>query len=225
MTLSHSHKCFPSAEEAGVEVWERLADLERRSLLAEQARQLAHRMRTPLNVIELICETLQIELQHEQNKAERLDSVLDAVARLSTTLTDTVKSNRFTPGPARAADAVELAAQLVRLHGGEVDGVIAAGPWPRVMIDPKAFEAAILHALRLIGVGGQPRPRPILQCEVVDGVLKVRLAANGVARAPAGMLNRDSLMALAAERVARDSGGKLALDEGAVTFLLPVAED
>lgn len=39
---------------------ERLTDLERRSLLAEQARQQAHRLRTPLSVIELIAETLQL---------------------------------------------------------------------------------------------------------------------------------------------------------------------
>lgn len=221
MGSSHSHSRPRSAAASDVQIWERLAELERRSLLAEQARQLAHRMRTPLNVIELICETLQLELQHEQSQAERLDAVLDAVARLSTTLTETVKSNRFAPGPPRAMDAIAIAARLVRLYDGEVEERVAARP--SVLLDPMAFEAAILHALRLIGVGARPGPRPLLRCTVVDGVLSLSLAASGAVGAPVGILNNDSLMLQAAARVARDGGGRLAVEDGAVTFLLPIA--
>jgi hypothetical protein len=221
MNCRESHSPSESTDEPDVQAWERLAELERRSLLAEQARQLAHRMRTPLNVIELICETLQLELQHEQGKAERLDAVLDAVTRLSTTLTETVKSNRFAPGPPRAMDPIAIAAQLVRLHDGEVEDRAEARPC--VLLDPMAFEAAILHALRLIGVGARPGPRPLLRCAVVDGVLSLSLAASGAIGAPVGILNNESLMLQAAARVARDGGGRLAVEDGAVTFLLPIA--
>lgn len=230
--MNEPHDDSNSAQQRALWQRERLADLERRSLLAEQARQLAHRMRTPLSVIELIGETLQIELQDDQATAERLDPVIDAASRLATTLTDVVRSTRFADGHQRPVDAAAIAARLVRLHDGCVDG--GAEPptrWPKVMLEPTAFEAAVMHALRLIGVGMSDvaldrGARPSLTCQAADGVLVLCLANSHLTDGgpPAERSDRD-LMAQAAERVARDTGGSLKREGNAVTFILPVVTD
>lgn len=230
----------------------RLAELERRSLLAEQARQLAHRMRTPLSVIELICETLQIELADDRPTAERLSPVLDAVSRLSATLTETVLATRFAEGPQRPIDATVIAARIVRLHRGRVedaageDGDGAPRPPmpprmpPRVLVEQAAFEAGIMHALRLLGVGctsdGYARgaaaragaadadAAPVMHWQVDGGCLHLRLSTPRLCRCSPLEDRADRwLMQQAAERLARDSGGSLTLDPQGITFLLPLA--
>jgi len=210
----------------GVELKDRLAELERRSLLAEQARQLAHRMRTPLNVIELICENLQIELQQDEEQLARLDSALDAVSRLATILNETVKSNRFAPGPPRPVDAARMTARVVRLHGGSVEGYEAVRRWPRVVLEPRAFEAAIMHCLRLIGLGpGREAPGLSLKAELVDDSLRLELRGRGPAGGDgAPLTSHPTLLAQAAERAIRESGGTLSLAEGAATMHLPIAK-
>ncbi len=205
---------------------DRLAELERRSLLAEQARQLAHRMRTPLNVIELICESLQIELQQDEEQVARLESALDAVSRLATILSETVKSNRFVPGPQRALDAAGIAARLVRVHQGTVGCFDAAQPRPLVVLEPRAFEAAIMHCLRLIGLSpGRGACNLSLSCDLSDDRLSLSLRAQGDGDLDSACLGADPTLVLqAAERIVRDIGGTLSLAEGTATLRLPIAE-
>lgn len=205
---------------------QRLAELELRAHLAEQARQLAHRMRTPLNVIELVCETLRIELQEEEDKAERLDAVLDAVANLSSILSETVAASRFASGPPRPVDAVGIAAHLVELYGGSTEDCRQMQRRPLVVLQARAFEAAIMHSLRLIGVdrGGNAQDLLSLACSVDDTGLSLRIAMQSKHGAASPRLVSDqSQLASAAERVARDSGGTFLLTERTATFHLPIA--
>jgi signal transduction histidine kinase len=206
---------------------ERLAELERRSLLSEQARQLAHGMRTPLSVIELVCEAMQMEAPEDSTRMERLDSVLGAAARLSTIITDTVSSARFADGPQRLTRVDEIAARVVRLNGGRVNNDARTdGDGAEVMLCPEALEAGVMHALRLIGcsasnIGG--RPRPLLQCETRDTLIRLRFSADGDTPSRSPLPSADQhLMLQAAERVVRDGGGSLLVDERSVVFELPV---
>jgi signal transduction histidine kinase len=206
---------------------ERLAELERRSLLAEQARQLAHGMRTPLSVIELVCEALQLELQDDRARVERLDSVLCAAARLSAMLTEAVSSARFADGPPRLLDAAGIAAHVVRLLGGAVEWATDRGrASTQVLAQPDALEAGILHALRLAGFDGDhgAQQRPVLRCQVADELLTLRIAAPDSCRPRPTEERADrQLMIQAAERVARDGGGAFTLARDGVAFQFPLA--
>ncbi|MBK5968510.1 MULTISPECIES: hypothetical protein [Thiorhodovibrio] len=59
-----------------------LADLECLALVTEQARELAHRQRSPLGAIDLVCESLVLE-QPDSEIAERLQVILRASAKLT----------------------------------------------------------------------------------------------------------------------------------------------
>ncbi|NBC48848.1 MAG: hypothetical protein GVY22_12840 [Gammaproteobacteria bacterium] len=215
---------------------ERLAELERRSLLAEQARQHAHSLRSPLSVIELISETLQLELGEDRERAQRIQRVLDAVSTLSTNLTQTVRSNRFADGPKRPVDAAGTAAEVVLAFGGRVaDGVPsqgqqANGDGSSVWVDEQGFQAALVHLLRLIGVGhacnGVCAQQPILEVERdQDGQrLRLRLTSEGRSDDPVPTERADYwLMLKAAERVARENDGLLVVGLDHATFELPLA--
>jgi hypothetical protein len=218
---------------------ERLAELERRSLLAEQARQQAHSLRSPLSVIELVSETLQLELGEDRNRVERIDRVLDAVSTLSTKLTQSVRSNRFADGPKRPLDAARIAAEVVLAFGGSLDedGASAsataghsAEDGAAVLVDEQGFQAALVHLLRLIGVGyrcnGACKHKPLLKVEQDDAVLRLhlRLSEKGEGAAPVPTERADyRLMRKAAERVVRDCDGTLVLDDDHATLELPLA--
>ncbi|EXJ13440.1 hypothetical protein D779_3764 [Imhoffiella purpurea] len=207
---------------------ERLADLERRSLLAEQARQQAHHLRTPLSVIKLISETLQLELFDDRAYHERLQRLLGAASTLSNGLSDAVRSTRFGDGPQKRLDALSVAADVVRLYGGRVvapaDTRSAA---LGVEIERDSFEAAVIHCLRLLGVGtdcGHPwGHRPVLEYREGDGKVILRLSVEGRPNPEIPSERADlKLMTLAAERAARDAGGTLTLTDESATFLLPL---
>lgn len=212
---------------------ERLIDLECRSLLAEQARQQAHRLRTPLSVIKLISETLQLDLADNRSSSDRLGQLLGSVATLSSGLSDSVRSTRFGDGPARRLDAIAVAEGVVRVFGGRfaasagrTDMSTSAGAC-HVMLEPDAYEAALVHALRLIGIrhsNGQPRAnRPVLQWQRNDEWLRLCLWSEGPAMSPIPGERADlQMMALAVERMARDSGGTLTLTADSATFELPL---
>lgn len=212
---------------------ERLADLERRSLLAEQARQQAHRLRTPLSVVKLISETLQLDLLGDRVQRERLQRLLGAASTLSIELSDTVRSTRFGDGPAERVDAAILAARIVQTYGGRVvsiDGGIAptSGDGREVQVERDSFEAALVHCLRLIGIGtdcnGVCTHRPVIECRAGATSLTLRITAEG--RQPPEIPGERAdlqLMALAAERAARESGGTLTLTNDSATLELPLA--
>ncbi|MFD2110721.1 hypothetical protein [Thiorhodococcus fuscus] len=208
---------------------ERLADLERRSLLAEQARQQAHHLRTPLSVIKLISETLQLELFDDRGHRERLQRLLGAASTLSNGLSDAVRSTGFGDGPQQRLDGQAIAADVMRLHGGRV---VASDEGRRhsteIEIEPDSFEAALVHCLRLLGVGtdcgGNRDSRPVMNCEAGEGRLRLRLSVEGRFSPDIPTERADlKLMALAAERCARDGGGTLTLTTESVTFELPLA--
>lgn len=217
---------------------ERLVELERRSLLAEQAREQAHSLRSPLSVIELVSETLQLELGADPGRVDRLQRVLDAVSTLSTHLARNVRANRFADGPNRPLDAASIAADVVIAFGGRVVGHPAphaaesrpADGERRVLIDHQGFEAALVHLLRLIGIGntcnGVCARQPLLRIEQNQRAqrLRLRLTSEGVPHASIPVERADyQLMLKAAERAARDSGGLLVLGEDHATFELPLA--
>jgi len=203
---------------------EHLAELERRSLLAEQARQLAHALRSPLSVIGLISETLQVDLAGDGDKRRRLDQVIEAVTKLSTTLTDTVSSARFADGPQQPVDVAAVAADIVQLHGGRAERDNEIRP---VLIEPDGFEAAMMLALRLIGHGdGSNGGQPVLRCSTEQDSIRLVLSVDQEGRGAhlPGRLTPDrTLMVKAAERVARDHGGTLALESDQISFDFPLA--
>ena len=207
---------------------QRLAELERCSLLAEQARQLAHALRSPLSVVGLIGETLQVELTGDDDKRRRLDQLLGSVSRVSSILSETVNDNRFADGPRRPEDPAAMAAELVRLRGGraELDGCSR-----QMLLEPDGFAAAILHALHLVqsnGTGGNTpagRDQPVLRCTMGDGMLTLDLTGDrdeSDDAACAAGADR-GLMIKAAERVARDHDGSLTMEPGRATFRFPLA--
>ncbi len=226
MTLGNTDMTQPDRIRAGEQTCrerERLAELERRSLIAEQARHLAHLLRTPLNVIEVICETLQIDLQDRPEESERLEQVLSALFKVSTTLSELVRSTHFAQGAQRPLDAVRTASRLTRLLGGQIECPAEVESMrAEVMAHPDAFEAAIMHGLRLIGVG-RGTEQPLLRISCVDGMLTLRLSAS-VSFANVALRERADhcLMAQAAERAAHDSGGSVELDWESVSFVLPL---
>lgn len=212
---------------------ERLSDLERRSLLAEQARQQAHHLRTPLSVIKLISETLQLELLDDRSRRERLQRLLAAASTLSTGLSDGVRATRFGDGPQQRLEVMALAAEVVQVFGGRVvsiDGESAAAD-PGALdawVERDSFEAALVHCLRLIGIGadcnGPCAHQPILEYRRGATRLTLRLSVEGQQQPQIPGERIDlQLMALAAERTARDSGGTLTLTEDSATFELPLA--
>lgn len=205
---------------------DRLASLELRSLLAEQVRQQAHTLRTPLSVIKLIAETLQIDLLDDRSSADRLGHLLGSVSDLSASLTDTVRSTRFGDGPLRCLDAQAMAAGVIQAFGGRIASASIVEP-SFVMLEPDSFEAALVHALRLIGIGpGYAVTRasaPVLHCQRTGAWLNVRLSSNAAAAQVATARADLQLMALAAERAARDSGGTLTLTHNSASFELPLA--
>lgn len=219
---------------------EHLAELERLSLLAEQAREQAHSLRSPLSVIELVSETLQLELGDDRGRAERLQRISDAVSALSTKLTQTVRSNRFADGPKRPVDAARVAAEVVRAFGGRLvdagaqrsgNGRDGGAEAAEVWVDEQGLEAALVHLLRLIGVGyacnGRcpQQPRLHLEADRAAGRLRLHLSSAGEPEAPVPTERADyRLMARAAERVARDNGGVMVVREDRATFELPLAE-
>jgi len=210
---------------------ERLTDLERRSLLAEQARQHAHRLRTPLSVIDLIAETMRLESDADPSHADRLARIQSAAGNLATVLADSVKSTRFGDGPRRRIDLAALAADVVRTFGGDVvKGPLLADPRETTgLVEPTSVEAALVHALRLIGVGTDCNSvchqRPQLQIDLRDGDVLLAITAAGPAPADIPRERADlSLMAKAAERIAHDHGGSLTLETNSATFRMPAAD-
>jgi len=208
---------------------ERLIDLERRSLLAEQARQQAHRLRTPLSVIDLVAETLLLDGEDDAARAERLERIHSAAGTLAAELADAVRSTRFGEGPRRRLDPVALAAHVVRVFGGQV--TMTPAPAEKgaslALVEPASMEAALVHALRLVGVGtdcnGVCAQRPTLHAERRNGELLLAIAVVGAEPADTPRERADlRLMAKAAERVAQDHGGSLTLGAGSALFRLPL---
>lgn len=217
---------------------ERLTELERRSLLAEQAREQAHRLRSPLSVIELVSETLQLEIGDDRGRAERLQRVLDAVSTLSMKLTENVRSNRFADGPKRPINAASIAAEVVLAFGGRVDAgaslpvedaARATDQASVVLADEQGLQAALVHLLRLIGIGnacnGACAQQPVLRVEQDQDAQSLRLhfTSEGNPEAPIPTERVDyRLMLKAVERIARESDGTLVLGEDHATFELPL---
>ncbi|WP_462321651.1 histidine kinase [Halochromatium sp.] len=218
---------------------ERLTELERRSLLAEQAREQAHSLRSPLSVIELVSETLRLELGEEPGRAERLQRVLDAVSALSMNLTQTVRSNRFADGPKRPVDVAKVAAEVVLAFGGRVDAGVSmylegaarsAEDAAVVLAEEQGFQAALVHLLRLIGVGnscnGVCAQVPLLSVKQDQDAqrLSLHLMSEGAPELPIPAERADyQLMLRAVERVVRDSEGALVLGQDHATLELPLA--
>ena len=217
---------------------ERLTELERRSLLAEQARGQAHALRSPLSVIELVSETLQLELGEDRPRAERIQRVLDAVSTLSMTLTQSVRSNRFADGPKRPVDVAKLAAEVVVAFGGRVaagasmplaDAERPARDTAIVLTDEQGLQATLVHLLRLIGIGnacnGICAQQPLLSVEQDQHAERLRLCltSEGKPQAPVPIERADyRLMLKAVERVVRESDGALVLGRDHATLELPL---
>jgi hypothetical protein len=235
---THRHRegiegSVPDETAAGLELnptLERLTDLERRSLLAEQARQLAHRLRSPLSIIGLIAETLQLERQDDANRADRLARIQAAAGSLAAELAGTVKSTRFGDGPRRRLEPAVLAADVIRAFGGEVltAPMAAAGEHATALVEPASLEAALVHMLRLVGVGtdynGVCAQRPVLRAESRNGELLLAISVTGTEPPDTPRERADlRLMAKAAERVAKDHGGSLTLGADSATLRLSLA--
>jgi hypothetical protein len=204
---------------------ERLTDLERRSLLAEQMRQQAHCLRTPLSVINLIAETLRMESTFD---TERLARIRTAAGSLDAELSGAVNATRFGDDPQRSLDPAALAVEVVTTFGGDVVTAPTNGPAPTMPVESASLEAALVHAMRLVGVGtdcnGICVQRPVLTVERGNGELRLVISAKGAQPADTPRERNDlRLMAQAAERVVNDHGGRMILGPDRVTFRLPLA--
>mgnify|MGYP001102790319 CR=1 FL=1 len=209
---------------------ERLTDLERRSLLAEQVRQQAHRLRTPLSVINLVAETLQLQAQSDEGRAERLARIQGAAGSLANELSVAVNAVRFGDGPRQRLDPTRLAAEVVSTFGGQVVTATAASAKTTMAVEPASLEAALVHAMRLVGVGtdcnGICAQRPMLEVQRNNGDLLLVVSAQGSQPADTPRERVDlRLMAQAAERAANDHCGRLTLGPDKVTFRLPLGGD
>jgi hypothetical protein len=209
---------------------ERLTDLERRSLLAEQARQQAHRLRSPLSVIDLIAESLQMESQADARGTERLARIKSAAEKLAIELSDTVRSTCFGAGIHRPGNPVALASRVVYAFGGEVVTPAAELPQMTLPVESEILEAALVHALRLVGVGtdcnGVCAQRPSLSIERRDGDLLLIITVQGEEPADTPRERSDlRLMELAAGRAAKEHGGSFVLGPESATFRLPLSND
>jgi signal transduction histidine kinase len=210
---------------------ERLTDLERRSLLAEQVRQQAHSLRTPLSVIDLVTETMQLQAGDDTNRADRLARIRGASGSLATELSDAVKATRFGDGPREWIDPVQLAADVVVTFGGELqpDEASVRATGKPTLVEPDSLQAALVHALRLVGVGtdcnGICAQRPLLRTECDTDALILVIEAAGDAPPDTPRERADlQLMELAAQRIANDHGGSLRLSPTSATFRLPLSD-
>lgn len=128
------------------------ADLECQALVAEQARELAHRLRSPLGAIDLVCETLVME-QPDSALAERMQVVLRASAKLKQALDETV-SAAVPRWPAR--QRMDLADACARFAEAEGLDYAATGQGP-IWIAAAApdGELALWQALTLVRLGAR----------------------------------------------------------------------
>ena len=212
-------------------VLERLIDLERRSLLAEQVRQQAHRLRTPLSVIDLITETMQLQMADDASRADRLARIQGAAGSLATELADAVTSTRFGDTPRQWVDPICLAADVVTTFGGELlpDPASVRATGHPIMVDPESLQAAVVHAMRLVGVGtdcngiGAQRPMLRAECDMDALILVIEAAGDAPPDTPRERADLQ-LMALAARRIANDHGGSLRLSPTSATFRLPLSD-
>lgn len=200
----------------------RLDELACRSLLAEQSRQLAHSIRTPLSVIDLISETLQLELKEDADKSERIGQILSASGRISLALTEGLRAAVFPESEPQIIDVWTLAARLTRQQGGlvEAEGDVTEGAC-QARIAPDAFEAAILHGLGLVAEGGRS---PVLSLQRRHDRMSLLLTAKAAVPGDpkTERLNR-RLMRQVIERVARDADGSCRCAPGLVELELPLA--
>jgi hypothetical protein len=98
-----------------------------------------------------------------------------------------------------------------------------------VLVDEQGFEAALVHLLRLIGIGnacnGACGQRPLLRVEHDGNVQRLRLyfTSEGTAAPPVPTERSDyRLMLDALERLVRDSDGVLVLGQDHARLELPM---
>lgn len=128
------------------------ADLECQTLVAEQARELAHRLRSPLGAIDLVCESLVLE-QPDSEIAERLQVILRASAKLKQALDETV-STAAPRWPARQSmDLVAACARLAEADGLDYAPDGQAPVW--IAAAPPDGELALSQALSLARLGSR----------------------------------------------------------------------
>ena len=128
------------------------ADLECQTLVAEQARELAHRLRSPLGAIDLVCESLVLE-QPDSEIAERLQVILRASAKLKQALDETV-STAVPRWPARQSmDLVAACARLAEADGLDYAPDGQAPVW--IAAAPPDGELALSQALSLARLGSR----------------------------------------------------------------------
>lgn len=120
------------------------------------------------------------------------------------------------------------AERLARIQGAA--GNLANELSVAVSVEPASLKAALVHAMRLVGVGtnfnGICAQLPMLEVERSNGDLLLVISARGSAPADTPRERADlRLMAQAAERVASDHCGSLTLCPDKVTFRLPLSHD
>lgn len=128
-----------------------LADLECQALVAEQARDLAHRLRSPLGAIELVCESLSLE-QPDSEVAERLQVALRATAKLKQALNETVSAVVPRWPVQQPVDLTAACARLASVNGFDCD-VGAMAVW--VAAAPAECELALWQAASLALLGSR----------------------------------------------------------------------
>jgi signal transduction histidine kinase len=199
------------------------ADLECQSLVAEQARELAHRLRSPLGAIELVCESLLLD-QPDAEVAERLQVALTATAKLKSVLNDTLGAQVPRWPVSRPLDLIAVCTRLAAAEGIEFE---RSAPWEEldaadgpVWIAAAASdcELALWQALTLARLGsgkGQVR------LSLVETAKEVEVSFTP--KKPLGSLDRHLDVELPAQglaplrlkrlrRFAADQGGRLEVE-------------
>ncbi|WP_328984028.1 hypothetical protein [Thiorhodovibrio winogradskyi] len=121
-------------------------DLECQYLVAEQARDLAHRLRSPLGAIELVCESLVME-QPESEVAERLQVALRASAKLKQALEETLSTVAPRWPVSRGLDLSAACARLARTEALLCDQFDPTPIW--IAAAPDDGELALWQGLTL----------------------------------------------------------------------------
>ncbi|MBK1650359.1 hypothetical protein [Rhabdochromatium marinum] len=128
------------------------ADLECQALVAEQARELAHRLRSPLGAIDMVCESLALE-QPDSEITERLQVVLRASAKLKQVLDETVSAVVPRWPTHRSMDLAAACSQFADADGLNYAPNTQAPVW--IAAAPPDGELALWQALSLARLGSR----------------------------------------------------------------------
>lgn len=222
---SRNHDAGPALDGA------HLAERQCRSLVAEQARELAHKLRSPLGAIELVCESLLLE-RPDGDCAERLQVALRASAKLKQVLEESVSEYALRWRGDASLDFSALCSRFAQVNGLECECLDPEPMW--VSATAQDGELALWHALALARPGCRHGRVRMTLVETAQGAELALVPADAsVAPDQSGLqegpgpeaVSDDALVGLRRKwlkRFAAERGGVVELDPPRLVMRLPV---